>query len=281
MPPLTPPVPAHHTTVAAPGALTAVDQARRLVVVAAEIFCVVGTLVGTGVLGQRVEESAGGALSDDATLVAPAGPAFSIWTPIYIGLFAYTVWQFLARNASRRRTRETGWLAAASMVLNAAWLLVTQQDWIWASVGIIVALLAVLILLVVRLGREPAGNTWERVVVDLTFGLYLGWVSVATFANVAAALVSSDIELGVATNPVVAVAIVAVVTVIGVVFARRLGARWSVAGAMAWGLVWVAIGRFTDEPLSNSTGIAAAAAAIAVVLATAAFRGRVNARGIG
>lgn len=68
--------------------LTSTDQLRRVTVVAAELFCIVGTLVGTGVLGQRVEESAGGALSDEATLIAPAGPAFSIWTPIYLGLLA-------------------------------------------------------------------------------------------------------------------------------------------------------------------------------------------------
>src|SRR6476619_7048579 len=169
--------------------LTTADQVRRVGVIAAEVFCVVGTLFGIGVTGTRVEESSGGALAATATLVAPAGPAFSIWTPIYVGLLAYAVWQALPVNAVRARVRSTGWLAASSMVLNAAWLLVTQQGWIWASVVVIVALALTLGTLVERLTREPASTTWDRVLLDGTFGLYLGWVAVATCANITAALV--------------------------------------------------------------------------------------------
>ncbi|HEU5242259.1 MAG TPA: hypothetical protein VFU25_09605 [Ornithinibacter sp.] len=110
------------------------DRLRQVGVTAAEVFCVLGTLVGVGVLGTRVAESSGGALAADATLLAPAGPAFAIWTPIYLGLAGFTVYQWLPTQAAEPRHRAIGWLAAASMVLNAAWLLVTQQDWIWLSV---------------------------------------------------------------------------------------------------------------------------------------------------
>lgn len=137
-------------------ALTPADRARRVTVLAAEIFCVVGTLFGIGVIGTRVEESSGGALAATATLIAPAGPAFSIWTPIYLGLLAYAVWQALPANASRDRVRRTGWLAAVSMLLNAAWLLVTQQGWIWVSVVVILMLALTLGTLVQRLSVEPA-----------------------------------------------------------------------------------------------------------------------------
>lgn len=247
--------------------LTAADQARRLTVVAAEVFCVVGTLFGVGVLGTRVEESSGGALAATATLIAPAGPAFSIWTPIYLGLLGYAVWQILPAHAVRERVRSTGWLAAASMVLNALWLLVTQQGWIWVSVVVIVALALTLGTLVRRLTREPAASTWERVLLDGTFGLYLGWVAVATCANVTAALVSSGVDLGATGNQVAAVAVVAVAAGLGVLLAARLGGRWAVAAAMAWGLAWIAVGRLADEPRSVATGIAAIVAAVVVLVA--------------
>ena len=247
--------------------LTTADQVRRVVVIAAEVFCVVGTLFGIGVIGTRVEESSGGALAATATLVAPAGPAFSIWTPIYVGLLAYAVWQALPVNAVRARVRSTGWLAAASMVLNAAWLLVTQQGWIWASVVVIVALALTLGTLVERLTHEPAGTTWDRVLLDGTFGLYLGWVAVATCANITAALVDSGVDLGAAANQVAAVAVLAVAAGLGVLFARRLGGRWAVAAAMAWGLAWIAVGRLGDEPRSVATGIAGIVAALVVLAA--------------
>ncbi|WP_030483705.1 TspO/MBR family protein [Nocardioides aequoreus] len=246
---------------------TTTDRVRQVTVTVAEVFCVIGTLVGVGVLGTEVDRTSGGALAADATLLAPAGPAFSIWSVVYAGLAAYTVWQWLPSRATDPRVRSTGWLAAASMVLNATWLLVTQQGWIWGSVVVIVALLATLVELVRRLtGVGPRGVV-ERVVLDGTFGLYLGWVSVATCANVFAAATDS----GSAPGPAAAVAVLAVVAAVSVLYAYRLGARLSVAAALAWGLGWIAYGRLADEPPSDLVAIAALAAATVALLAPLAL----------
>ncbi len=251
---------------------TTQDRARQVTVTLAEIFCVVGTLVGVGVLGTRVEEVSGGALSAEATRLAPAGPAFSIWSVIYLGLAAYTVWQWLPANATSGRTRATGWLVAASMVLNAAWLLVTQQGWIWVSVVVIVALALVLGELVRRLTvTGPSASSRDRstqlVVVDGTFGLYLGWVAVATCANVTAALVDSGVDPSAGVSDLVAVVVLLVVAGLGVLFAQRLGGRYTVAAAAAWGLVWIAVGRTTSGPASVTTAVAAVVVAVVVVAA--------------
>ena len=253
------------------------DRTRQLGVTAAEVFCVIGTLVGVGVLGTRVEESSGGALAADATRLAPAGPAFSIWSVVYLGLAAYTVLQWLPAHATTRRQRSTGWLAAASMVLNALWLLVTQQGWIWVSVGVIATLGVTLGVLVQRLTAEPATSVVDRVVVDGTFGLYLGWVAVATCANVTAALVDSGVDPAAPVADLAAVLVLAVAAGIGVLLARRLGGRWAVAGATAWGLVWIAVGRLADQPRSVATAVAALVAALVVVAATARARRSVSA----
>ena len=250
------------------------DRTRQITVTAAQVFCLLGTLVGTGVVGDRVQESSGGALADDATRLAPAGPAFSIWSVIYLGLAAYTIWQWLPAQTARERQRRVGWLAAASMVLNATWLLVTQQDWIWASVGVIGVLALTLGVMLRRLTLVPAESILERVVLDGTFGLYLGWVSVATCANVTAALVDSGVDPGPVVSDLVAVAVLALVAGLGVLFARRLGGRYAVAAAMAWGLGWITVGRLTDEPTSLVTGVAAAVTAFVVVVAAAQARTR-------
>ncbi|MGL5866533.1 MAG: tryptophan-rich sensory protein [Dermatophilaceae bacterium] len=260
------------TTHETPTFPTRADRWRQLAVTGAEVFCVVGTLVGVGVLGTRVEESSGGALAADATLLAPAGPAFSIWTPIYLGLLAYTVWQWLPAQATDRRHRAIGWPVAASMVLNATWLLVTQQGWIWASVAVMGALAAALGILVLRLEKHRSFGPAETLVVDGTFGVYLGWVAVAACANVTAAFVDSGIALEGAAAEVVAALVVAVAAALGWQFAVRLGARWAVAGAMAWGLVWIAVGRLADEPRSAVVGAVALVAAAAVLLPVARAR---------
>ncbi|GAA2094403.1 tryptophan-rich sensory protein [Microlunatus panaciterrae] len=247
---------------------TSADRVRQVAVTLSEVFCVIGTLFGVGVLGTRVQESSGGALAADATLLAPAGPAFSIWSLIYLGLAAYTVWQWLPRNATGERFRRTGWLAAVSMVLNAGWLLVTQVGWIWVSVIVIIALLVSLGELVRRLTSRPASGTAERLIVDGTFGAYLGWVSVATCANITAALVASGVTPSRSISVLWSVVVLVVVAAVGVVLAWTFRGRVAVAAAMAWGLAWITVGRLTDQPRSAATALVAALVAVVIIAAT-------------
>jgi len=240
------------------------DRRRQLWVTLCFVAGIVGVLFGVGVLGERVEESPGGDLAADATLLAPASPAFSIWTVIYLGLTAYTVYQWLPDQTTDRRHRAIGGLAGASMQLNAAWLLVTQQGWIWFSVVVILALAAVLVRLVFLLQTTPSYGIAETLAVDVTFGLYLGWVLAASGANVGAALSSSDAGPGRWT----AVALIVVVTVVGCALLRLFSGRFAVAAALAWGLGWIAVGRLLDEPADALVGTVAAICAV-VVLAVA------------
>lgn len=250
------------------------DRFRQVVVTAAAVFMVIGTLFGIGVIGTRVEESSGGSLSATATLVAPAVRAFSIWSVIYAGLIAYVVWQWLPANASSARSRRIGWLAAVSMVLNGAWLLVTQVGWLWVSVAVIVALVVTLGELVRRLGHPDDASIVEKLVVDGTFGLYLGWTSVATVANITATLVASGVNPAPAVAEWLAVAVLAVAALIGFLLSKILGGRLGVALAMGWGLGWIAVGRLTDQPASTLVGVAAAVAAAVVLSAVALHRPR-------
>jgi hypothetical protein len=246
------------------------DRARQATVTAAGVTCLLGTLVGLGLLGgPGVAGSSGGALAADATLLAPASPAFAVWTPIYLGLAAYTVWQWLPAQATDVRHRRTGWLAAASMVLNAAWLVVTRAGWLAVSVLVMAALVGCLGVLVARLEQHPSYGTGEAVVVDGTFGAYLGWVCVAACANVTAALVAAGLDPVRPLADVLAVLVVAAATGVGVWLARRLGGRWAVGAALAWGLAWVAWGRWAGEPTSFLTGAAALGGAAVVLTATA------------
>jgi hypothetical protein len=239
------------------------DRVRQVVVTAGAVFMVVGTLFGFGVFGTRVEETAGGSLSATATLLAPATRAFSIWSVIYVGLIAYVVWQWLPANRTSPRARWIGALATASMVLTGLWLLVTQAGQLWLSVVVIVALTATLGELLRRLGRAPAtAGPAEKLLVDGTFGLYLGWVAVAT-----ATLVASGIDPALEVAELWAVGVLAVAALIGVLLARVLDHRIGVAAAMTWGLAWIAVGRLAGEPASALTGVAAALAAAVVLVA--------------
>ncbi|UOD83112.1 tryptophan-rich sensory protein [Paenarthrobacter ureafaciens] len=246
------------------------DLARQVFVTLSLVVCIAGSMIGVGVFGGiPIAQAAGGALSADSTLLAPATPAFSIWSVIYTGLVAYTAWQWLPSQKSNPRQRSLGWVVACSMLLNAAWILSVQAGWLPVSVLVIVALLVVLVVAFRRyISRRPA-SVPEAVVVDGTLGLYLGWASVAVCANIAAGF------SGFGWRPEVwSIAVLVVVAAVGIAVAVKGEGRLALAAAIAWGLAWITVGRSADSPESAPTAIAAAAAAAAVLGAAIIVRTR-------
>ena len=260
-------------TTARQDAATGADTVRQVVVVVSLLVAIGGGVIGSGALGGTpIAEAAGGALSADATLIAPAGPAFSIWSVIYLGLAAYAVWQLLPGQRASERQRRLGYPVAASLLLNAAWILSVQAGLLWLSVVVIVLLLVVLaIAFRICVRRQPTG--WvEAIVVDGVIGLYLGWVCVATAANTAAWLTDVGFD-GWGLNPDAwGVIVVAVAALVGIGLAVGGRGRLSPAVSLGWGLSWVAVGRLTGEPYSVSVGATAIAAVVAVVTITAFVR---------
>ncbi len=242
------------------------DIVRQVGVLVLAVLATVGATVGSGAFGGTpIDEAAGGALSASATPVAPGSPAFGIWSVIYAGLLAYAVWQALPGRRADPRQRRTGWLAAASMLLNAAWIGVVQAGQLWLSVVVIVALLAVLVRILLVCLAVPPRSTVEALLVDGTFGLYLGWVTIATIANIAAALAASGVgRLGLGPTGW-SVVLLAAAAVIGVGYAVSTGGRLAVALALAWGLAWVAVARSTGEPRDAAVAVTAAVASAVTV----------------
>ncbi|MGF0114806.1 tryptophan-rich sensory protein [Promicromonospora sp. Marseille-Q5078] len=256
-----------------------VDRAQQAVVTVSFLVCLVGSMIGVGVFGGTpIASAAGGALAADATLLAPASPAFTVWTVVYVGLAGYTVLQWFPAPASADRHRSLRLTVAGTMLLNAAWILVVQLGWLWVSVLVIAALLALLVRVFVLLGRSRASGPLELVLVDGVLGLYLGWVCVATVANVASALADAGFD-GAGLDPDWwAVAVLAVVAGIGVALAVRGRGRVAVAAAIAWGLAWIAVARWDGAPQSAPTAVAAATAAVLVLAVTVALRVRATTR---
>ena len=249
------------------------DTARQAIVLVSAIVAVVGAFIGSGAAGGTpIQDAAGGALASNATPIAPGGPAFAIWTPIYAGLLAYAVWQSLPKQRADERQRQLGYPIAASLILNAAWILSIQFGFLAASVPIIAVLLVVLVLAFrITLASRPK-NLVETIVADGTVGLYLGWVCVATAANITALLVASGFRgFGLGAD-VWAVVIVAVAGLVGVLVAIRGKGRLAPAVSLSWGLAWVAVARLTGDLLSPPAGVAAIVAVAAVIVVTVVLR---------
>lgn len=128
------------------------------------------------------------------TLVTPAGYVFAIWGLIYIGLIAYSAAQFLRPLVDDPLPDRLAWPIIASNVANVAWLLLWHSLNIYLTVPVMLALLVSLIVAyrIARSNRPGHPSPLERWAVRVPLGLYLGWVSVATIANISSALVAAD-----------------------------------------------------------------------------------------
>jgi translocator protein len=188
------------------------------------------------------------------TFVVPAGYAFSIWGLIYALSLGYAVLQALPARRADPLFRQIGWWTAAAFLSSTLWTVVFRQGWFAASVSVIFVLLVSLVVVVRRIGaasgRRAAADTW---LVHVTFGVYLGWVTVATIANVAQALVAHEWGgWGLAPSAWgVIVLVVAAAVATAVILTQRSAAF---GAAVVWALVAVAVNQWSD-PLGPGANI--------------------------
>ena len=115
----------------------------------------------------------------------PAGYVFAIWGIIYIGWIAFTIFQFLPSQKENPRLRKLGYLFALSGIANAAWLFTWHYNFFGLGVLVMLSLLGLLIASYLKLNVNRASvSRAEWWSVDLPFSVYLGWITVATVANV-------------------------------------------------------------------------------------------------
>ncbi len=175
------------------------------------------------------------------TLVTPAGYVFSIWSVIYVLLGVFVIAQALPRDGARVFREKIGWLFILSCVLNVVWLFLWQFELLPASVIIMFLLLATIASIYTRLGiGKSTVRLWEWIAFQLPFSTYLGWITVASIANVATALVSINWDGFGLSQETWAVLVIAVAVLIAslVVITRRDVAYGLV---IIWALLGIAV----------------------------------------
>lgn len=133
-----------------------------------------------------------GVISDAfPVLVTPAGYAFSIWSLIYTGIIAYTIYQALPKNWANPRLKAMSWFFVLSCVFNIGWLFVwhflagrPNNPIIWPSLLFMLGLLATLIMMYRKLETGRSNVHWlEHYCVRAPFSIYMGWITLATVIN--------------------------------------------------------------------------------------------------
>lgn len=177
----------------------------------------------------------------------PAGVAFSIWGIIYLGLLIWAAVQYLpSRTKLGRRLAP---FFALSSLLNTAWVVLWHHRWETLSLLVMFALLATLIRIQGLLFRRGIGPlNWPGAgLARGVFGVYVGWVLVASVLNVTIFLVGLGWTWDHPAALPAAFVIVPVAAILGGFVLYSFRNPW-IGFSLAWGLSGIALNRWGDQP---------------------------------
>ena len=120
-------------------------------------------------------------------MFVPAGITFSIWGIIYLLLIVFVIAHFVqiikGNEIGQKQFAKISWLFVATCVLNISWIF----SWHYQMVLLSVVVMLLLLISLISIYLKALGN--NIFITKAPFSVYLGWISVATIANITAALV--------------------------------------------------------------------------------------------
>jgi len=228
-----------------------------------------GLAGGTTFLGGKLTSE----ISDaNPTLITPAGYVFSIWSVIYVLLGVFVVFQLLYSQKEKGFHERIGWLFVVSCLLNIVWLFLWQYEYLSISVVLMFMLLATLIAIYLRLNiGKSTVPLREKLAVHMPFSVYLGWITIASIANVAVTLVSVGWDgFGISQETwAILIVIVALLITLPVVATRKDVAYGLV---ITWALLGIAVKQGGNQNIVTVTEISAVIIVIALALSVLASR---------
>ncbi|MGD8565727.1 MAG: tryptophan-rich sensory protein [Candidatus Bathyarchaeota archaeon] len=200
------------------------------------------------------------------TLITPAGYVFSIWGVIYVLLGIFVIFQSLPREKEKDYHRKIGWLFVLSCVANIAWLFLWQFEYLAFSVILMFLLLASLIYTYLRLdiGKSKVGFH-EKLTIHLPFSTYLGWITIASIANVAVTLVSLNWDgFGISQETWATLILIIALLITILVLATRKDIAYGLV--IIWAFVGISIGQSGNQNIVKLTQISSIIVLITLII---------------
>jgi len=214
-----------------------------------------------------------GAVSDSfAALFTPAGYVFAIWGVIYLALTVFAIYQFLPAQKNNERLDRIGiWFILANL-FNGGWIFAWHYLQFPISLLLMVGLLISLLVIYVKLGiGKEKSSPNERWLVEMPFSIYLGWISVATIANISVVLLDLNWNGFGISETIWTVLVLVVATILGILMTIR---RQEVFYTLV--LIWAFVGitqNGSGDPLVTTTAWAGAAIlAVTIIIGRGVIR---------
>ncbi|MFB2934617.1 tryptophan-rich sensory protein [Aerosakkonemataceae cyanobacterium BLCC-F154] len=198
-------------------------------------------------------------------LIIPANYAFAIWGLIYLGLIAYSIYQLRPSQRSRSTIKQVNALVILASLAQILWVYLFTVQLFWPSVlaMLIILLPLIRIYLLLRNNRLQASRE-RRWFAQIPFSIYLGWISVATIVNVAAALYISGWDGGVINDTGWTAIMLIIATVIAAIVAIQRG-DIAFTLVFVWAEVAIALRNFAN-PVIWIIAILSAIALVAILI---------------
>ena len=222
------------------------NKSRLLLLSILNLIGFLGTVIVNGLANALpINNKTTGELSDQyPNLFVPSGLTFSIWGVIYILLAIFVIYGLVVamRKDSEKSSfiENIGVLFFISCLANIGWIFAWHYEILPLSLVLMLILLGSLITIYLRLciGKSDSTRT-EKYLVHLPYSIYLGWITIATIANVTALLVDINWNTFGLGEPfwAVAVIIVGIGITLSVLFTRKdifycLVVDWALLGIL-------------------------------------------------
>ena len=136
-----------------------------------------------------------GEISDSIpNLFAPAGLTFSIWGVIYILIILFSIYLvrdlFKIEKNTKPFLEKISFLFILASLANILWIFLWHYEEILLSLFAMILLFISLLLIYIRLniGQEEISFR-DKIFIHIPISVYLGWITLATIANLTAVLV--------------------------------------------------------------------------------------------
>ena len=209
------------------------------------------------------------------TWITPAGYAFAIWGIIYLLLILFVGYQWYAwfKNRDDTALKQTGWWFTLGNIANGLWIVAWTNEYLGLSVLLIFILLFSLIMLTLSLRLE----IWDAPVRTIAFVwwpicIYLGWIVVASVANVSVYLVSINWQGGFLSPLAWSVIMIGVATVIYLLLLFTRNMR-EAALVGVWAFIAIAVRQGSVHPEIMFSALVAAGVLL-IVIAWHGYRNR-------
>jgi hypothetical protein len=202
-------------------------------------------------------------------LFTPEGITFSIWSIIYLFLIIFMLYQILDLVKKEKHDmtyieKIGGWFIIASLA-NILWIFLWHYEQVTLSLVAMLILFISLLMIYLSLNIGLSITSLkEKIAVHTTISIYLGWITVATIANVTAVLVKlnvGELVLGQATWTIIVIAVATLITLL--ILVRRKDIAYSLI--IIWALIGIILKRLNTDPIYTNIAITATIAILIII----------------